>query len=258
MYPFHLPASFYLLAAFGFGLIVGSFLNVCIYRLPRKEALSFPASHCPKCQTPLRFYDNIPLLSYLLLKGKCRYCQAPIAYQYPLVELLTGLLFMLTLIRFGLSWSSFFYALFLAALIVIIFIDAEHMLIPDKITLPGIGIGFSASLLSLIPLAWDQSLLGLLVGGGLLYLAAVLSKGGMGGGDIKLAAMMGVLLGWRKVLLAIMAGASLGSIIGIGLILTGRKTRKDYIPFGPFLAWGGMIGLFWGNQIIRWYRTIFW
>lgn len=258
MYPYNLPGAFYLLATFGFGLIVGSFLNVCIYRLPLKKSIVFPASHCPTCNTPLHFYDNVPLLSYLVLRGKCRHCKASIAYQYPLVELLTGLLFMFTVVRFGFNWSSLFYAFFQASLVVIVFIDAEHMIIPDKVTLPGMGVGFIASLFSLTHIVWHQSLIGLLIGGGFLYMAAVLSRGGMGGGDIKLAAMMGAFLGWQKVFLAILSGAFLGSVIGVSLILTGYKTRKDFIPFGPFLAWGGILALFWGDQIILWYKISFW
>lgn len=248
----------YALTAFIIGLVVGSFLNVCIYRLPRKESIAFPASHCPMCNVPLRFYDNIPVLSYLFLGGKCRYCKTPISFQYPLVELLTASLFVFTMVRFGLNWSALFYAFYLAALVIVIFIDAEHMIIPDKVTFPGMAVGVLASVFSLIPLSWNQSIIGLLVGGGFLYLAAVLSKGGMGGGDIKLAAVMGSFMGWQKAFLGILLGSFLGSIVGVALIIAGRKKRKEFIPFGPFLAWGGMVALFWGDTIILWYKIAFW
>ncbi|MBI5787669.1 MAG: prepilin peptidase [Candidatus Schekmanbacteria bacterium] len=251
-----------MLAFFGFGMLIGSFLNVCIYRMPKGESLAFPASHCPQCQTALHFYDNIPVLSYLFLRGKCRFCKAPISEQYPLVELLTGLLFMLTVLRFGFSLSVPVYATLQAILIVAIFVDAAHMIIPDKITIPGIIIGFLASFLPRHPVSWQNSLLGILVAGGFLYLVAVLSvvilkKEGMGGGDIKLAAAIGAFLGWQRSFLAVMLGAFLGSVVGIALILIRRKGRKEYIPFGPFLACGAIISLYWGNELIDWYLSFF-
>ncbi len=262
MFLLNMPATYYPAAAFGFGLIVGSFLNVCIHRLPLKESVAFPASHCPECRHPLKFYDNIPVFSFLFLGGKCRYCKAPISIRYPLVELLNALLFTMAMVTFGISWSVLLYAYFLAALVVVVFIDLDHLIIPDRITLPGIVIGVLASVFSLTPLTWKQSLSGLFAAGGFLYLTAILSllilkKEGMGGGDIKLAAMMGAFLGPQKALFAILAGAFLGSFLGIILIILKLKNRKEFIPFGPCLAWGAVVSLFWGQRIIDWYYISF-
>jgi leader peptidase (prepilin peptidase)/N-methyltransferase len=245
-------------ASFGLGLIVGSFLNVCIYRLPARKSIITPSSFCPHCQQPIRAYDNIPVLSFLILKGRCRHCGGTISWQYPMVEAVTGLLFMGLAYKWGFSGRALIYGLLVCALVVVTFIDLHHQLIPDKITLPGMALGLGLTFLSLLPVDWAQSLLGLALGGGILYLAALLSRGGMGGGDIKLAALIGVFLGWKKVLLTIFAGVSLGSLVGLGLILFRGKGRKDKIPFGPFLALGAIISIFWGREIIGWYLSVLW
>ena len=238
-----------------FGAIIGSFLNVCIWRIPKKESLVFPASHCTHCDAPIRFYDNIPVLSWFLLLGKCRQCRTLISFQYPLVEALNALGYLYLYTRYGLSAQMALYALFFSALVVITFIDLYHKIIPDLISLPGIGVGLLASLLFLPPSFWD-ALAGAALGWGLFYLVAVLSRGGMGGGDIKLIAMIGAFLGWEKMLLTIMLGALSGSIVGIILMILFRKGRKYAVPFGPFLSLGAMVSLFWGTVLIDWYLHI--
>jgi len=239
------------------GAIVGSFLNVCISRLPKEESIVRPGSHCPKCKTPIRFYDNIPLLSYLLLKGKCRHCKAPISIQYPIVEAITALSSFFLFITFGVSLSFFYYFSFVAALIAITVIDLYHQIIPDVISLPGIVIGLLGSLV--IPqITFWSSLIGVLSGGGSLFLVATVyqwlfKREGMGGGDVKLLAMIGAFLGWKAVILTIFLSSFIGSIIGITVMLIKGKDFKYAIPFGPFLALGAVISLFWGENLISWY-----
>ena len=239
------------------GTLIGSFLNVCIYRIPRKKSIVLPRSTCPHCNNRIRPWDNIPILSYILLGGKCRFCKQPISLRYPMVEFLTGFLFWLTLHTFGFTPVAFSYLIFLSALIVMAFIDIEHQIIPDVISLPGIVGGLLLAWLTL-PLSVLQSLIGALVGGGVIYLVgflslAVLGKEGMGGGDIKLMAMIGTFLGWKNTLLTIFLGSVTGSLIGVSLILFKKKKRDDYIPFGPFLVLGAIVSLFLGNRIINWY-----
>jgi len=243
-----------------FGLMIGSFLNVCIHRLPKEESIARPGSHCPKCKTPIRFYDNIPLLSYLLLGGKCRHCKAPISIQYPIVEAITSLSSFFLFITFGVSLSFFYYFSFVAALIAITVIDLYHQIIPDVISLPGIVIGLLGSLV--IPqITFWSSLIGVLSGGGSLFLVATVyqwlfKREGMGGGDVKLLAMIGAFLGWKAVILNIFLSSFIGSIIGITVMLIKGKDFKYAIPFGPFLALGAVISLFWGENLISWYLYI--
>ncbi len=243
-----------------FGAMVGSFLNVCIYRLPKEESIVTPGSHCPKCHTPIRFYDNIPILSYLLLRAKCRYCKTPISIQYPIVEALTALSSLWLFMTFGISLSFIYYFMFVSALIVITVIDLYHQIIPDVISLPGIVIGVLGSLI--IPqITFWNSLIGMLAGGGSLFLVAMgyqwlFKREGMGGGDVKLLAMIGAFLGWKAVILTILLSSLIGSIIGIGIMLIKGKDFKYAIPFGPFLAFGAVISLFWGEQLINWYLYI--
>ena len=242
---------------FIFGLIIGSFINVCIYRIPRKESIVFPASHCPLCQNPIRFYDNIPLISFLILRGRCRGCNAAISMQYPFVEAIHAIGYLFIFHNFGYTIETVIYALFFSSLLVITFIDLAHQIIPDVITLPGIPLCFVLAS-TVLPLGPMQAGLGFVIGGGFFYLIAILStvllkKEGMGGGDIKLVAMIGALLGWQKVLLAVFAASLLGSIIGGGLMVCRVMSRRDPIPFGPFLAIGALIALFWGNNMLNWY-----
>ena len=269
------PYVIYSLFAFVFGAVVGSFLNVCICRVPHDQSVVSPPSRCPKCDYRIRWYDNIPLFSYLLLRGKCRGCQAPISIQYPLVELLNGLLTLALFLRFlperllanapmeivvrqGLIFALLF--IFCSALVVVTFIDLEHQIIPDSITLPGIVIGFIASFF--IPqLGWMNSLIGIVAGGGSLLLIAygyelVAKKEGMGGGDVKLLAMMGAFLGWKGVIFIIFSASLIGSVIGVGLMLAKNKDGTLAIPFGPFLATGAVIYIFYGRSIIHWYLSM--
>jgi leader peptidase (prepilin peptidase)/N-methyltransferase len=254
-----LPFIFYIFA-FVFGAVVGSFLNVCIYRLPKEESVVFPPSHCLQCDYRIRWYDNIPLLSYIALRGKCRSCKTRISPQYPAVELINGLLTLFLFTKFGPTVSFLVLFLFCSALVVITFIDLEHQIIPDVISLPGIGVGFASSFI--LPwLSWQSSLIGILAGGGSLLLVAygyqfLTKKEGMGGGDIKLLAMMGAFLGWRAVPFIIFSASLVGSIIGITLMVVQKRDAKLAIPFGPFLAFGAILYIFFGRQIIWWYLSL--
>lgn len=239
-------------AAAALGLCIGSFLNVVIARWPEGRSVVTPPSACPRCGRPIAWYDNVPLLSFLLLRGRCRQCRAPIAWRYPLVEALTGALFALVAWTRGLS-AELPAALFLtAALVAITAIDLDHQLIPDVITLPGIVVGLAASALTGRP-SWLESVLGVVVGGGLFFLIIVLSGGGMGGGDMKLGAMLGAFLGWKAGLLAVFAAVLAGGALAVVLLALGRKGRKDPVPFGPFLALGGLLALLWGEPLLAWY-----
>jgi leader peptidase (prepilin peptidase) / N-methyltransferase len=250
---------FYLLAGL-LGLVLGSFFNVCIYRLPREQSIVWPGSHCPRCRHALAPRDNIPLVSFLLLKGSCRYCRKPISTRYPLVELLMAALMVALAWRFGFSWSFLQYAVLAGALLVVTFIDLDFQIIPDVISIPGLGVGLGLSWLTGNP-GWLSSLIGLLVGGGLLYLLAagyelLTKREGMGGGDIKLLAMIGAFLGWTGVLLTVILAAVIGSLLGVALILFWKKGRTHALPFGPFLSLGALIHLFRGPELIAWYLNI--
>ncbi|MFH0726608.1 MAG: prepilin peptidase [Pseudomonadota bacterium] len=244
-----------------FGLCIGSFLNVCIYRLPAGKSIVRPGSMCPVCNRTIAPYDNIPLISYLFLRGRCRHCKTPISLRYPLVELITGLLALGVFMRFGLTAGALIFFIFSAALIVVTFIDIDHRIIPDLITLPGIPIFFVASFLLphsnlMAPLV--RSVLGILAGGGSLYLVAwsyerLTGKEGMGMGDVKLLAMIGALLGWRGVLFTIFAGSSAGCLVGLALMVKSRGGMKMAVPFGPFLSLGALLYVFWGPRLINWY-----
>lgn len=242
--------------SFLFGAVVGSFLNVVILRLPdREQSIVYPASHCPQCSTPLHWYENIPLISFLALRGKCRTCKAKISWRYPAVELSMALLSMALFDRFHLGFDFFFYFIFTAALLVIIFIDIHHQLIPDVISLPGILLGFGGSFFS-SSVSWQQSALGILLGGGTLYALALgyyllAKRDGMGGGDIKLLAMIGAFLGWQSLLYVIFASSVLGSIIGVAAMFKQKKGGQTRIPFGPFLSIGALSWLFFQQNIIK-------
>jgi leader peptidase (prepilin peptidase)/N-methyltransferase len=246
--------------AVAFGLLIGSFLNVCIYRIPRNLSIVLPSSRCPSCNNAIRSWDNIPVISYLFLGGRCRNCKAKISVRYPLVEMLNALLYAAVIWRYGIGWNSVVYAVLCSSLVVITFIDLEFQIIPDRITLAGIPLGLVAgSFLLNDPfmradlLGYKASLTGMVAGGGLFYLVAVLSKGGMGGGDIKMMAVVGALMGWKSVLLTTFLGSLSGSLIGIFLMVFRGRGRKTKIPFGPFLALGAGITLFLGQEILLWY-----
>jgi leader peptidase (prepilin peptidase)/N-methyltransferase len=239
------------------GAVVGSFLNVCIVRLPQGNSLVKPGSHCPHCKTPIRFYDNIPLISYLVLRRKCRYCKARISSRYFAVEALSTLMSFALFRTFGLNLEYGVYFIFFAALLVIIFIDLDTWTIPDVITLPGMVVGLAASFLLTRITLW-QSFIGLLVGGGALALVAMgyqllRKREGMGGGDIKLLAMIGAFLGPLGVLYTLFVSSLLGSLAGIALMFRDRSGGGTRIPFGPFLALGAMTYVFWGPTLINWY-----
>lgn len=251
------PSSLHALFALVFGLLVGSFLNVCICRMPKEESIISPPSHCPQCSYRIRWYDNIPLVSYLLLRGKCRGCGTHISLQYPLVEFLNGILALFLFLKFGPTPAFAALFLFSSALVVITFIDIEHQIIPDEISLPGIVIGFLLSFFLKEP-GWIDSLFGILLGGGSLLLVAygyqkLTGKDGMGGGDIKLLAMMGAFLGWKAVPFIIFSSSMIGSVVGVSIMLLQKKDSKLAIPFGPYLAFGAMLYIFCGQKLISWY-----
>lgn len=262
-----IPASIFV-----FGAMIGSFLNVCIYRMPLDESLVFPASHCTGCRASIRFYDNIPIISWFVLFGKCRHCKSPISFQYPLVEILNASGFLYLYVRYGLTAQTVFYGLFFSALLVITFIDLHHRIIPDRISLPGIGAGLLGSIfipmvfpLSTMRLGVPPGFLDALVGSALgfviFYIIAkaspkIFGQEGMGGGDIKLIAMIGAFLGWKEMLLTIMLGSLAGSIVGIFLMIVFRTGRKYAVPFGPFLSLGALMSLFWGTPMIDWYLYV--
>ena len=242
---------------FVLGLIVGSFSNVCIYRVPRNESVIYPGSHCPKCHSNISPIDNIPLLSYILLKGRCRNCRSKISIQYPVVEFLTGLIYLIIYLIYGLSIQSLVYLILSSALIIIAFIDLNEQIVPDVISLPGIGVGLILSFF--VPyISFINSASGVVVGGGIILIIAlvgsmIFKKEAMGGGDIKLAAMIGAFLGWRYTIISLFLGFFLGALAGIFLILSKIKSREDMVPFGPFIALGSLITLLWGEKILSWY-----
>ncbi len=258
---------FIYLITFILGSVIGSFLNVCIYRMPRKLSLVFPSSRCPDCGIPIKPYDNIPILSYLFLGGKCRVCKSGISFRYPLLELLNAAFYVMVLRRFGLGWDTVFYFIFCSAFIVITFIDVDFQIIPDRITLPGIPLGLLAGSF-LLPdpfmrytlLGIKSSFIGAAAGFGLYALIAtagyrIFKKEAMGGGDIKMMAMVGGVLGWKGVILTTFLGSLTGSIIGILSLLVRGREKGSLIPFGPFLALGSLITLFYGQEILTWYLS---
>ncbi|RWX47495.1 type 4 prepilin peptidase 1 Aspartic peptidase, MEROPS family A24A [Candidatus Electrothrix aarhusensis] len=256
--------TLFLLYSFIFGALIGSFLNVVIFRLPDEtQSVVFPASHCPKCGTNLHWYENIPVLSYLALRGKCRTCKVPISLQYPVVELCMALLSLALYNEFGFSLILPFYFLFLAALLVIIFIDIHLQIIPDKISLPGILIGFASSFFNPL-VSWQESGLGILLGGGILYAVAkgyllIAKRDGMGMGDVKLLAMIGAFLGYQCLLYVIFFSSLTGSVVGIAAMFQQKKGGQTRIPFGPFLSLAALSWLFFQEDILAvwsWYLTV--
>ncbi|HEY6929153.1 MAG TPA: prepilin peptidase [Thermoanaerobaculia bacterium] len=241
------------------GLIVGSFLNVLAHRLPRGESVVFPGSHCPACGSPIAPWDNVPVVSWLLLRGRCRVCGAPIALRYPAMELSNGVLWFL-LARRADSWLEFTAGAFLcSACLALLAIDAEFQILPDKITLTGIGVGL---LLSLLARNLKGALLGVAVGAGGLYLLAFLyerlaGREGMGLGDVKMLGMIGAFLGPIGVLVTVLLASLAGSVVGLGLIVLGTGDRKMRLPFGVFLSLGAIATLFFGAELVRFYRS-FW
>ena len=260
------------------GLVIGSFLNVCIARLPLDKSIAFPGSHCPNCKKAIAFYDNIPVLSYILLGGKCRSCKKRISVRYPIVEAANGLVSVLLYLKFGLSLAWGIYLIFCSALVVLALIDMEHRILPDTITLNGIWLGILAGLVLAQPspfvdrilrwIGWNVtdlrvtavigSLLGIIAGGGLLWLVGevffrIRGIEGMGFGDVKMMAMVGAFLGAPLTLFTIMVGSLLGSVIGIAWIRIAGKSRQFELPFGTFLSIAGIVAVLYGESLIRLY-----
>jgi leader peptidase (prepilin peptidase)/N-methyltransferase len=296
---------FFMATSFAFGSVVGSFLNVCVHRIPRDLSIVTPPSACPKCETRIAWYDNIPMLSWLALGAKCRHCKTPIHWRYPLVEAITGVLFLLVYWKHGFVPATPVYMLLAASLVLVTFVDLSDWIIPNEVTYPGIPLGIVWSIVvmfqgestgGVIPHGvYDgvfDALLGVLLGGGSLYLMdklslVLLGKRGMGFGDVKLLAMLGAFFGWQSVILIIMMASIIGSIIGVSQILYLRAfppAEKDeeesdeheekksdhgyedeeevptdghYLPFGPFLAIAGLVIIFFGPEIFDFYYSNF-
>lgn len=245
----------YLLAILLLGLSIGSFLNVCIYRIPQGQSILYPPSHCTQCQRQLQIIDLIPVLSYVLLQGRCRYCGASYSSRYALVELLTGCLFIWCYTIFGIGFPLIKALILTSFLLVITYIDYDHQLILDKVLLFMAGAG--ALIECLTPSVGLLSMLvGSLTGGGLLLLIAIASKGGMGGGDIKLATVLGIYLGAKLTLLALFLSFVIGGVVAVFILLFKHKGRRDCIPFGPFIAAGAFLSLLYGQELIRWYWSL--
>ena len=237
------------------GAAIGSFLNVLIYRIPEGQSIVFPSSRCPKCTHSIRFYDNIPIISYLVLRGRCRDCREKISLRYPIVEAITALLSMFLFWKYGLSIKYVFSFTFTCALIVITFIDLDHQIIPDVITLPGIPLFFLMAVFFMgIPIL--EALLGILIGGGCLFAIAFLyeiitRREGMGGGDIKLLAMLGAFLGWKSIFFILFVSSLLGAVVGISVMIAKGKDMKYAVPFGPFLSIAAIAYLFVGIDVMN-------
>ena len=243
-----------------FGLLIGSFLNVVIYRLPRGQSLVTPPSTCPGCGSRIRPIDNIPVLSWILLGGKCHRCGAPISIQYPIVELATGLLFLLVAWLTPAGPLLVARLLFVVILVVLFGIDLHHQILPNVITLPGIAIGFLFSLVT--PPGWMNSLIGIALGGGILYAIAaayyaVRREEGLGMGDVKMLAMIGAFLGWKAVLVTLILSSFAGALVGIGIIALSRGSMRLALPFGTFLAVGAIAAMIVGEPLVSWYSGFF-
>jgi len=251
---------FYILV-FITGLVIGSFLNVCIYRIPLKESIVFPASHCVNCKHQLAVLDLIPVFSFIFLKGKCRYCGTRISIQYPVIELVNALLFLCIFIHFGFSYQSFFFALFSSLLLVISVIDFNEGIIPNPLIIFGLILGLIYIVFTTIGTqSWDiirDGLTGSLLGAFIIILIILISRGGMGAGDYKLMAVIGLFLGYKKIILVFFFAVIIGGIFAAFLLMFKSKERKSAIPFGPFISTAALIALFYGDLIIEWYLSSF-
>ncbi len=249
------------LAAFAIlGLAVGSFLNVCIHRLPSNKSIVQPPSSCPHCGYRLRWIDNIPVVSYALLGGRCRQCRAPISMRYPIVEILTMAMFVLHYLVLGLDIILVPRLLFACAMIVLFAIDLEHHLLPNVITIPGIVVGLAFS--AMLPPGFVDALIGALAGGGVLWLIGEAyyrysGQEGMGGGDVKMLAMIGAFLGWKLVILTLVLSSLLGSLIGVGVLVVRRGGLKYALPYGTFLSLAALVSSLYGGRIVDWYVSLY-
>ena len=269
------------LGVFLLGLIIGSFLNVCILRIPAEQSIVLPASSCPKCNKGIAPYDNIPVLSWLILRGKCRNCKAKISWMYPAVELLTGLLFMACYFAFGVTLDALKWQVFSALLVVLTITDVRERILPDDVNFFGFGVGLLFSLF-LKPfdgtalwlsnhwfafpppdraLSFADGFIGALAGSGLLWFVAegyfrLRGREGMGLGDVKMMAAVGAFMGLKRTMMTVLAGSLLGSVIGILLISLTRKGRAYELPFGTFLGAGALLVLFFGTPALQWYQSL--
>ncbi|MCD6288591.1 MAG: prepilin peptidase [Candidatus Hydrogenedentes bacterium] len=252
---------------FVLGTMVGSFLNVCTFRIPRRESIVMPGSRCMNCETPIPWYHNIPIISYLVLRGRCRNCMARFSSRYFFVELGVGILFLATYLRFGLTPALPVYMAVLSTLVVVTIIDMERYIIPGSITTAGIVAGLLTAMCAsisgqdggLLVTSLRESLIGMVAGGGLLWAVDqcavhIMKKPGMGGGDVRLLAMLGTFLGWRQVIVIVFLASLSGAIVGIPVVMRRRRSESDqishYIPFGPFLAIGGALAIFFGQDLL--------
>ena len=259
--PYYHPV--WLFAFFSFGAVIGSFLNVCIYRMPLNMSVIRPPSSCMKCKAPLRYYDNIPIVGYFIRQGRCRYCGFPFSMRYAAIELLTALLFIAVYSIYGLQSQTLFWLLFVSVSIVITFIDIDHRIIPNKISLTGIPVGFAAGLVMPEIVDWWfvtplQSILGIVFGGGVFWLVnivyfSITGRDGIGLGDVKLLAMLGGFFGWQTVLFTIFFSSLLGSIVGVSVVVLYGRSSRHPIPFGPFIVLGCWISIWWSHSILRWF-----
>ena len=255
-----LPAGFIEVTLLLFGLCVGSFLNVCIHRLPLKQSVVSPGSRCPSCGYELRWYDNIPVLSYVMLRARCRSCSRPISIQYPVIEVVTAIVFLAHWYAFGPTPLFAARLVFGCALIVLFMIDLEHQILPDVVTLPGIVIGVALSVF--LPPGPIESLIGLLLGGGLLWAIAeawfrLRKVDAMGFGDVKMLAMVGAWLGWKMVILTFVLSSMMGGLVGVVLLASRRADMATRVPFGTMLAVAAMMASLYGGPILAWYLSRF-
>ena len=245
-----------------FGSVIGSFLNVCIYRIPQNIAIARPRSYCPKCSKPIRALDNIPIISFVILKGRCRNCDQTIRMQYPTVELLTALLTIAVVWKFDFTILTIFYLSLVYILITISFIDLEHMIIPDGLVLAAALLGLMALIFNILPIGWPDSAYGALLYGGVMagvgYVGKLVYKmDALGGGDVKLAGVLGLYLGWKMSMISLLLAFLVAALFVVVGLAVGRLSRKQLIPFGPFLAMGAIMTLFWGEQLFNWYLHLF-
>jgi leader peptidase (prepilin peptidase)/N-methyltransferase len=249
------------IVVFIFGAVIGSFLNVCIYRMPRSKSIVRPGSSCPACEKPIKFYDNIPIMSYVILGGKCRHCGTKISLRYPFVELLTAAIFLMIYRRWGLSYELFIQMFFVSLLVAVTFIDYDFQIIPDILSIGGLIAGIAISFIR-PNFRFLDALYGVLLGGGVLFVIAygyqlITKREGMGGGDIKLLAMIGAFTGLKGVIFSLIGGSIIGTLVGIPLMFIKKENTQYAIPFGPFLSLSAAIYLFKGNGIMHYFQEVF-